>query len=197
MIDQAAVLASALIALVPAAAREERAPFVTDLSRAIVSASAEATCSGPWAEVPDCRRTWPGTPLELQAVVGTLGFWESGFLPRIQAGECKKWGPRKQDIECDGHVLLEGRTVFKAATTFQIQGLTLEQRREAVGLGEIQLYEASRHAVRVVAGHRERCYVSNWATCVFTGLAGTLVFRQAGARARTFQVVLERMRAAR
>jgi hypothetical protein len=193
MLDQATALAAALTALLPAPVREDRAPFVRDLSVAIVQASAEATCTGPWKEA-ECRRTWPGRPEELEAMVGTLGFWETGFLPRIQAGACKKWGPRKTDVECDGHVVIDGRTVFKAATVYQIQNLTLDERREVTGLEPMALYEASRHAVRVVTGHWKRCQVADKAVCTFTGLAGTRSFAQAPARARTFRVVLEKLR---
>src|SRR5512143_3136886 len=196
MIDQAAILATTLNALLPAPVRAERAPFVADLSVAIVAASAEATCTGPWEEAPECRRTWPGQPEELQAFVGTLGFFESGFLPRIAAGDCRKWGKRRQDIECDGHIVIEGRTVFKAVTTFQIQGLSLEQRREAVGLGEIQLFEASRQAVRVVSSYWTSCQVADRASCTFTGLAGTISFAQAPLRARVYRKVLAQVRAA-
>lgn len=193
MIDQAAVLAAALEALLPAPVRAERAPFVRDLAPAIVEASEEATCSGRWAELAECRRVWPGSAQELQAMLGTLGFWETGFLPRIQQGICKKWGPRKTDVECDGHIVLEGRAVFKAVTLYQIQGLSLDRRREVTGLAPMQLFEASREAARVVAGHRGRCHVADWASCVFTGLAGTIVFRQAGVRTHTFRVVLEKL----
>jgi hypothetical protein len=193
MIDQAAILASALTALLPASVREERAPFVRDLSVGIVAASEEATCSGPWKDV-ECRRTWAGSTEELEAMVGTLGFWETAFLPRIQAGLCKKWGPRRQDVECDGLVVIDGRRVFKASTSFQIQGLTLDERREVTGLEPMALYEASRHAARVVAGHWNRCQVADKTTCTFTGLAGTLSFRQAPARTHVFHVVLEKLR---
>lgn len=193
MLDQAAILASALTALLPAAVREERAPFVRDLSVAIVSASERGTCTGPWAGVPECQRVWFGSPEELQAMVGTLGFWETAFLPRIQEGKCKKWGPRRQDVECDGLVIIDGRRVFKASTSYQIQGLSLDERREAIGLEPMHLYEASWQAVRVIAGHWGRCQVADKAVCSFTGLAGTLVFRQAPARAHTFRVVLEKL----
>lgn len=196
MLDQATALAAALTALLPAPVREERAPFVRDLAVAIVAASQEASCSGPWKDV-ECRRTWAGSTEDLEAMVGTLGFWETAFLPRIQNGACKKWGPRRQDVECDGLVVIDGRRVFKAATAFQVQGLTLDERRESTGLAPMQLFEASRHAARVVSGHWSRCQVADKAVCAFTGLAGTLVFRQAGLRARTYRVVLEKLQSAR
>lgn len=192
MIDQAAILATALEALLPAAVRAERAPFVRDVAPAIVEASQEATCSGPWASV-ECKRVWPGPPEELEAFVGALGFWESGYLSRIQSGDCRKWGPRKTDVECDGRIVVDGRSVWKSVTYFQIQNLSLDQRREVTGLEPMALYEASRQAVSVVAGHRGRCHVADWASCVFTGLAGTMVFRQAPARVHTFRVVLEKL----
>lgn len=193
MIDQAALLAGALVALLPAPARAEREAFVRDLSHAIVSASEEATCTGPWAEDKSCTRTWPGRPTEIQAMVGTLAFFESGFLPRIAAGDCRRWGPRPNQFECDGRVTVSGRTVFKAVTSFQIQGLSLDDRREVTGVEEIPLYEASRQAVRVVSGHWARCHVLDRAACTFTGLAGTIAFSQAPARARVYRLVLGKL----
>lgn len=189
MIDKAAILASALEALIPSPVRADRAPYVRSVAPAIVEASEEATCSGPWAEVAECRRVWPGPPEELEAFVGVLGFWESGYLSRIQTGDCRKWGPRKTDVECDGRIVVEGRSVWKSVSFFQIQNLSLDQRREVTGLEPMHLYEASRQAARVVSDHRGRCHVADWAGCVFTGLAGTMVFRQAPARAATFRRV--------
>lgn len=192
MIDQAAVLAAALTALLPPAVRQERAPFVRDVSVAVVQASAESTCTGPWA-AHECERRWPGRPEELEAMLGTLGLFETGFLPRIQAGDCRKWGKRRQDVECDGLVVIDGRRFFKAATTFQLQGLSLDERREVTGLEPMHLYEASRQAARIVSGHWARCRVADRAACTFTGLAGTLSYAQAPARARVYRVVLGKL----
>lgn len=186
MLELGIALGWALVELLPPSVREARKPFVEELAQAIHGASEEATCTGPWSET-SCRPSWPGSAAELDAFTGAFAFWESGFVARIQAGHC---APH----ECDGVIrLADGSIGPRAATAFQLQGLSLERRDEAVGLEPMRLYEAARAAERMIALQRTRCHGADWAACTFTGLAGTLRFRQAPARAASFRRVLTKI----
>lgn len=198
----ALALASALTALLPPVVRSERAPYVADLAVAIDAAAAEATCSGEWRDVVDCRRTWPGSRLEAAVMGATFAYFETGLLPRIQEGICHiHQNPRP---ECDGAMMLDGVEVAQSVTAFQIKNLSTDRRREVIGLEPMALYEASREAMRVLSQTRQQCRwerywsVSNgrpWAICVWDHLAGTLAFKQSGIRTATMNRLLARTRA--
>lgn len=186
--DPATALTAALLSLLPPAVRSDRAQYVGDLSLGIVRASAEATCTGPWSASPDCHPIWGGNPRELEALAGTLAFFESGLNPRIQAGDCRP-------EECDGRLVVAGKVVSRAATAFQIQGLSLSARWESVGLGEMGLYEASRHAVRILSYFRKNCGSGEWwQSCVVDGYAGRTRYFGTPRRVSVYQRVLVKIR---
>lgn len=195
-------LASALTALLPPAVRAERASYVADLAVALSAAAAEATCTGEWRAVVDCRRKWPGSRLEAAVMGAAFAYWETGFLPRIQAGECHIH--EKPRPECDGAMKLDGIEVAQSVTAFQIKGLSTERRAEVTGLRPMELLEASREAMRVLSQARHQCSWEGWYgvqrrpwdVCVFDHLAGTLAYRQSGVRAAMARRLLAKTKTA-
>ena len=192
-------------------AAAERAAFLETLAGGVTASVLEATCEGPWSEDPTCRRRWPGPPDELAALVVALGWHESRLDARIQAGDCQAWGPAPNQLQCDGVLFpsgvkptgfrgLERRTrwglvVFRSVTVFQLRELPPHRQAEVVGLGEISVYEAAREAVKILAAARGTCRrTPAWATCVVSSYAGTIAYRQAPARVRTFERVLRAVR---
>lgn len=116
----AETILAALLALNPAT-------LARDLSRARVvaqaidSAALEATCSGPWASADWCRVAWPGTRVELAAVLIVQGTRESAFAENVHAGMC---GPR----QCDS-VRIGGQLVFLAVSPWQLHRSRLVPER--------------------------------------------------------------------
>lgn len=106
-----AVLA-ALLALNPATLAGDplRARVV---AQAIDSASQEAVCAGPWEGADWCRAVWPGTRLELAAVLIVQGTRESAFAERVGAGRCERF-------ECDAIRLPGGQVVHQARHYWQL-----------------------------------------------------------------------------
>lgn len=79
----------------PRAPSAETAHLPT-VAAAIESATLAATCQGSWRHL-GCTSTWQRSRVELASLLVTLGHLESGFMPRIQAGDC-----RVKIGECDG-----------------------------------------------------------------------------------------------
>lgn len=187
----------------------ERREYLTRFTAQMAIVAHENTCTGEFA-VGGCKRKWPGPADEEAALKLTLGWFESRLDARIQNGGCEIFGPRPNQRECDGALYpigavprwergirkdsRWGTVVFHASTAFQIQGLTDERIRLAVGLTDENLLAAAREAGRVLAAHRSRCYSGDWVTCTITSYAGTITFRQAPVRAAMFRKVLARVR---
>jgi len=190
-------------------AAEERRRFIPKTAVALVSAAREATCTGDWSEL-ECKRRWPGPAEEPAVMAGMLGYMESRLDARIQDGKCEVWGPSPRQIECDGILFRSGfapagfvgitkRTKwglvgFRASTMFQLQGLSGDRIRETVGLGEMNLFEASRQAIGTLSGFRSTCRSNNWETCIVTAYAGSMTFSQAPVRVAMYRKLLAQVR---
>lgn len=194
-------------------AATKRTEFLQTLAGGLASASEEAVCGGQYGDDPECRRKWPGDAAELAAFTLTLGWWESKLDPEIQAGRCPVWGPSPTQITCDGLLFRSGYApprligverstrwglvVFRSNTVFQVKAATQERVNEIVGLGEVNVYEASREAIKIICSNRGNCRASaSWPECVATSYAGSLSFKQAPARAATFRKVVRDVRVA-
>lgn len=163
------------------AAREARREFLITLSTELASVADEATCTGEWAALDFCQRTWPGTPVELVAAVLAVGQHESLLDERIQRGACKAWS--RTNIECDGVRLPDGTYWFRAQSVFQLHG---RFSQPVVGLEWFAVRNASKQAVRVLAASKARCKTWNG---MFAGYAGsrTCGWKGAAGRVKTFQ----------
>lgn len=80
----------------------------------------------------------------LAAELVTIGFFESGFLDRIQAGKCKR-------NECDHG---RARTYFQ----FQRTSYSRDAWNTSVGLEPEAILEASKVAARVLTAGRAACH---------------------------------------
>lgn len=218
MPDPLALAVAAVLARLPApyapsqraeAAAEERRLFIPRTAVALVAASREATCTGDWSEL-ECKRRWPGPPEEIATLAGILGYFESRLDARIQGGGCDAWGPSPSQIECDGILWRSGvrppgfvgitkRTRwglvgFRASSMFQFQGLSEHRISEVVGLGDMNLYEASRQAVQTLSGFRSTCRTGAWETCLVSAYAGTITYSAAPVRVAMYRKVLAQVR---
>lgn len=75
----------------------------------VADAAERAACVGRWSV--DCTPVWKGTPEQLAAWLLEVGYHESGFRKRIQAGDCR-------ENECDA-VRVNGELVFLARSMWQ------------------------------------------------------------------------------
>lgn len=86
------------------------------------------------------------------ALLIAIGYSESRFLPRIQAGDCRSFVVRgRWQAECDGEK--QGREiVFKARTYWQMHelGPAIPVWNELLGLGEPNVQLAARIASRTI-----------------------------------------------
>lgn len=139
-----AILLAVLLDFVP---NHEREPDLHRVARfrvvanAVYAASLRATCTD---SDPGCVRIWPGSVRSLEAMLLTLGWYESGFTQRIHAGRCRKG-------ECDG-----GR----ATSLWQLQAsgkLPLPEWRELAGTSEEATERAAWAAARALSVARASC----------------------------------------
>lgn len=191
------------------AAQAQRTEFLGNLAEGLADAAEEATCSGElWSQAEDCKKAWSGTPAELAALALTLGWFESKLDPEIQAGRCDVWGTKPSQITCDGvflgsgvrsqhqrgilHHSRWGWVLFRSVTVFQLHELSDDRQREVVGLGEVNVFESCRSAVKIIAGAQYNCRPGAWA-CVISSYAGSIEFRQAPMRVQMFRKVLAKV----
>lgn len=76
----------------------------------------------------------------------TIGFWESGFQPRIQAGQCEKW-------ECDPYRGRDGQIHHRARSYYQLWASPIVPRADwdrLLGLDQPTVDFASVVAFRVL-----------------------------------------------
>jgi len=186
----------------------ERAQFLPKVAVALESAAEEATCTGRWA-VSGCKRRWPGTASEAASMTLMQGWFESRLDHRIQAGDCRIWGPKTNQRECDGALYplgaapkwergirkdtRWGTVVFRSVTVFQLLGLPDEKRDAVVGLEQENVTAAAQQALSVLAGHRGMCRARDWVTCTISGYAGTMSYRYAPMRAAMFRKIHSRV----
>lgn len=124
-------------------ARQER---LTMLGGAIAAAAHRARCAPPWDEIDTpCRRRWPGSAVELSAVLLGLAYLESGLAWHVHAGQC-----RTEQGECDA-----GR----ARSPWQLQrtGHVWRHWDELEGVGEWSTFRAAWGATLVVSSARRFC----------------------------------------
>jgi len=110
----------------------------------------------------------------LAAELVTVGFFESGYLPRIQEGKCRKG-------ECDNG---RARTWWQ----FQRTSFSRDAWETSVGLEPEAILEASKVAARVLLAGRKACHsiegTLSWYAC------GRCSWSGARYRARMVQSVL-------
>lgn len=187
--------------------RWERDAFLERVSDGLASAAQELTCEDGWAELDWCERRWVGSAVEAGALGLTLAWFESRIDPRIQAGDCRVYGPREGQIECDGTLVKMapgargirrsspwGEVVFRSVTIFQLRDLPWQTRRDVMGQGSASVYEASRVALGILASSQKRCRGD--VGCMVASYAGSQRFKQRAERVRVYRRVLERVRSA-
>jgi len=131
-----------------------RPPATPVIAEAVASASEEATCTGEWATLDFCTPVWSGPPEKLVVAEVAVGWFESGFQERIQAGRCRKY-------ECDakygpGGVFLGHR----ARSYWQLQKTSFVAPfwDDMVGSDPMPTFEAARGAARVLGAGYKRCH---------------------------------------
>jgi hypothetical protein len=203
----AQAVAAALLSLTPLAvpdtdprweapqARQERLAVVGE---AIAAAAARARCEPPWRSVDaPCRPQWPGSSVELAAVLAGLGYLESGFAEWVHAGRC-----RLHLRECDAR-RERGVWVAGAKSPWQLQrtGYTDAVWSSLEGTGEWSTFVAAWSATRAVSGARGFCARRSpgvpWlhATVSVYATGSTCNYPRAAKRARFVVGVLGRIRA--
>jgi hypothetical protein len=86
-----------------------------------------------------------------------VGYWESRFLGRIQAGQCRSFRVRGQwQHECDGYRLRDGTVVYKARSWWQMQEVVPEWPR-ILGLEPEPAKLAARAANRMLERGYRMC----------------------------------------
>ena len=149
----------------------QRRQHLGRVSLAITRAADGATCTG---QPEPCRRVWPGTPRELAGVLVAVGFWESRFSRRVQAGLCPWSGCTRWNR--------------RAHSDWQIEASPAVSRplwRAIVGLGQSHVDLAAATSARLLALARGRCgrgpggwmrrTISGYAsgtTCTWSGVGG-------------------------
>lgn len=124
-----------------------------EIAQATASASLEATCTGDWSESDFCQPVWTLPPERLVVTLIGVGHFESGFLPRIQAGQCRKW-------ECDAAYDLLGKFLyFKARSYWQLQKTSFARAgwEQMIGVELFPTFEAARAASRVLGAGVRAC----------------------------------------
>lgn len=138
---------------------EQCRPWRALVAEAIADAAERATCTSEWSE-PRCDPVWHGAADELAALLVEVGYHESGFRRRIQAGQCRA-------DECDA-VRRGGRTVRHLARSMwqlhvspRIPGYPGDVPREAwlacTGTEYEHVLTAAQAAARVLA-HRPSAF---------------------------------------
>lgn len=201
------ILAHALfVAASHMAPAPEQQAFLETLTDGLASAAEEATCTEGWAELDFCKPTWTGSARSLAVLGLTVSFYESRWQERIQKGDCRIWGPLPSQRECDGALFPKGAApswglrrqspwgtvVFRSLTAFQIRDLSASRRAEVLGSESVPVFEASRAALAILAGHRARCQSEAWLECTIASYAGSPRFRQTATRARTYRALMRR-----
>lgn len=152
----------------------------------ILSAANQATCSDEWAKLVDCQRIWPGSRDELVLALVTVGFHESRFLGRIQAGKCRK-------DECDAYKDALGRVQHRSRTYYQIQqtgAVTSDEWREMVGTEVWPTFVATSVAARVLSTARTACARHGaWPAPTFSryGTGASCAWGRVGSRVSTYK----------
>lgn len=128
-----------------------QAPVVAE---AVASASEEATCAGEWATLDFCTPVWSGPPEQLVVAEIAVGWFESGFQERIQAGKCRRY-------ECDakygpGGVFLGHRS--RSYWQLQRTSFSRDYWDDMVGAEQIPTFEAARGAARVLGAGYKKCH---------------------------------------
>jgi hypothetical protein len=137
---------------------DARAARLDGISGAVVEAAERATCSPPWFEVDrPCRRIWPGSVVQMAAMLWSLGYLESGYAEWVHAGRC-----RLELGECDAQ-RQRGLLVATAISPWQLKQ-TLYSRDvwdELSGKGAWSTFQAAWTAARVISASRRAC--ERWA----------------------------------
>lgn len=161
------------------------------VAQAIGHAAALATCA---SGDPSCERIWPGEAKELEAMLTTIGFYESGFERRVHADEC--W-----ENECDAKRLPGGVVIHRARSLWQVQAQAVVPLLEWRRIGGVDLPSTERAALaatRVLASGRARCAPhGTWETATVAAYATGrhCSWPGAAARVQTYHVVLRALRA--
>ena len=133
---------------------EQRTARFEVVAAAVETVSREATCT-TLDPVEGCTPWWPAAQRdELAAMLVTLAWWESKFVLRVHAGQCR-------NDECDALKLSGGGVIHRARSLWQVQrNPRLVSRTEWVtllGTSQEATTTAARVAARVLAGGRGRC----------------------------------------
>ena len=128
-------------------------------------------------------RKWPGSKLELSALLAAWGFHEAGFSLRIGRGEC-----RARECDPDRH------GVHRAASYWQLHEQTCSSR-EAWEAARTDVHLAAREAARVAVRYRWQCFKyekdgRDWVRMMFSSLAARGCFGTLGdmeARVATYR----------
>jgi hypothetical protein len=157
------------------------------VAQSMVVTSARAVCADEYAS-PACKRTWPGTRLELLAADVTLGNSETNFAAHIQAGLC---GTRGVLLECDGVRLRDGSVLYLARSYYQLHQNRSIEWESIVGLEPKSVTEATWAATRALSAARNYCAKRSkrgWVAGMFSNLAtgNSCEWSGASARRKTF-----------
>lgn len=91
---------------------DERVERMSVVAKAIDDASSKATCQDSY-DVPECKKTWPGSKKSLALLLVTNGYWESRFAKNVHEGKCRSY-------ECDAHKV-NGNVFHRARSPWQVQ----------------------------------------------------------------------------
>lgn len=124
------------------------------IAESIETAAREATCTtiDPVAE---CTPWWPAAQRdELASMLVTLAWWETKFIKRVHAGQCRS-------DECDALKLKNGDVLHRARSSWQVQRnpriVSKAEWEGMVGTSIEATTTAARVATRVLASSRSRC----------------------------------------
>lgn len=171
----------------------ERYARATILAQAMVEASAQATCTGDWATLVDCKPVWPASEQnQLVALLITQGFWESRFAQHIHADHC---GPH----ECDPAKLPSGLVFHRARSVWQIHAggsVSGSEWWQMSGDKQWPTFVAATAAARILALSRGRCgFAGNWELGTISAYAGSIscAWSKAGPRLSFYRMILGKL----
>jgi hypothetical protein len=127
----------------------DRAARMAVLADGIHEATVRATCQG----LEPCTPIWPGPATELAAALARIGWFESRYASHVHAGRCRRY-------ECDATKLKNGRIIFRATSTWQLQSsrlVPMAEWRTLAGTAQEPTSRAAWAAARVLAASYTRC----------------------------------------
>jgi hypothetical protein len=149
----------------------QRVARLTTVASSIALVSERATCTGAYASKEGCKAFWPGSVKELQRLLITQAYFETGLAQHVHEGRCRR-------NECDG-----GR----ARGLWQVQRSGLvpwEQWERIKGADEASTRISAYYAARALSRGYNKCgtiegaiaIYATGATCTWAGASKRFQF---------------------